>query len=246
MADVSGRMVRRLDPHVKAHKPFFPVTQSSRGRVLITMLSLVFIIIAATLWPASPGRWFWVPALAGHLVMVIVGYLVWISTGVPRPPLTIRPRSPRAFFRVATILGLVVIGLTVMSPSSGQFLWYRHGIVALVAWILFQSVIVGWTEEFYFRGVIQEVLSQTISSRPFLGIPAFVWLSAGLFGLAHLVNLDSQPLLTTLMQVLTASSLGLVFGQYYHKTQDLAGTAWLHNLFDGVVTILPWLFVLIK
>ncbi|MHB1684936.1 MAG: CPBP family glutamic-type intramembrane protease [Bacilli bacterium] len=79
-----------------------------------------------------------------------------------------------------------------------------------------------------------------------LSVSGSVWITSFLFGFAHLFNLAYQPWIPTLIQCVVASLLGLLFGQYYDKTHDFAGTAWLHNLYDGIAVLTPWILFLIR
>lgn len=103
---------------------------------------------------------------------------------------------------------------------------------------MFLAFVVGPTEELLFRGLIQTGLRES------LGRGGTV-MGALLFGFFHLINLASQPLGATALQVLTAIVIGLVFGVLYDRTRNLVGASLAHSVADLSGTAIPLLAYLI-
>jgi membrane protease YdiL (CAAX protease family) len=71
-----------------------------------------------------------------------------------------------------------------------------------------------------------------------------VLLAAILFSISHLGNVIYQSLSVTAIQAVGAFIIGLLLGRYYDRTDDLAGAAWLHNIIDGLMFVVPWLMTI--
>jgi len=122
--------------------------------------------------------------------------------------------------------------------AGGSLLSQGFGLA--VAQLVFQGVVVGWTEEYLFRGSIQRALNFKWRQREIgRGVKAGTLVVSALFGVSHFVNLLlGQGFLGTMVQALGAIVVGLIFGTYYDAKDDLAGIAWLHNIADFVPLLL--------
>lgn len=95
---------------------------------------------------------------------------------------------------------------------------------------------VGFVEEFIFRGILQSVfLKKFIHHKN--GIYISVLLPALLFGLLHLLNLDTSNIAASLSQVVYAFFIGSAFGAILLKTNKLIPLAILHGLIDIVFSV---------
>lgn len=122
--------------------------------------------------------------------------------------------------------------------------WYQSGKASIMMQILFQGLVVGFSEEMFMR----PCLHQALISKQLGGFHLFkrVYLSkallitACLFGLLHMGNILSQPFGYTMLQVIYAFIIGVIFGVYYERTRNYVGTSILHNLLDfvGVAVVL--------
>lgn len=103
--------------------------------------------------------------------------------------------------------------------------------------LLMQAVLIGPTEEFLSRGLVQTALNNSIAwSFSFHGlqIRAGTIGAALLFGSAHLTNLlFSQPA-PVLAQAAFAVLFGLVVGILYDRTANLWGASIFHDIVDGL------------
>jgi membrane protease YdiL (CAAX protease family) len=105
-------------------------------------------------------------------------------------------------------------------------------------------VLVGVSEEFLFRGLIQT----SIRYEP---DPQFnLWLfktsrsnviSSLLYGLSHFVNLLSKPVSFVFPQVLYTILFGLALGHVYIRSGRLVEPIIIHNLADGLEYTLEYL-----
>ncbi len=158
--------------------------------------------------------------------------LGWFFLLGRRFPIGSFKRGMRPWYIAALVLSAVSVGETVASPPSAGF--HVPALPTLIAQLVFLAFVVGPTEEVLFRGLIQTGLRQS------LGRWGIV-IGALLFGFFHLINLVSQPLGATALQVVTAIAIGLVFGVLYDRTRNLVGASLAHSVADFSGTAIPLL-----
>ena len=106
--------------------------------------------------------------------------------------------------------------------------------------LLMQAVLIGPTEEFVSRGLIQTGLNNSISwsfGYQSLRLKGGTMLAALLFGGAHLFNLISDPLGEVVAQAAFAAVFGLVVGILYDRTANLWGASIFHDIVDGLQAV---------
>ncbi|PSR34869.1 MAG: hypothetical protein C7B46_02855 [Sulfobacillus benefaciens] len=106
----------------------------------------------------------------------------------------------RAWFHPWLVVGGGYLLLTLLSPGPPLH-------QDILAWLVFQGIVVGPTEEILFRGLIQTTLNRVIGRT----LGRLRWgtiVAAFAFGLAHLANLLYQPLTDTLGQIAFATVVG--------------------------------------
>ena len=150
--------------------------------------------------------------------------------------------SLRPWFVLALILlAANVIATIVSPPAAGRRLPEAP---TLVAQLVFLAFVVGPTEEFLFRGLIQTALNRSIPARIWLRswpLSAGTVVAAVLFGVFHLVNAVYQPIGATVQQAVTAIAIGLVFGVLYDRSKNLVGASLAHSVADFSGTAIPLL-----
>ena len=156
--------------------------------------------------------------------------LGWFFLLGRRFPIGSFTRRMRPWYIAAVVLIAVSVGETIASPPSAGF--HVPALPTLVAQLVFLAFVVGPTEELLFRGVVQTGLRQSLSE---WGIVV----GALLFGFIHVINLVSQPLGATALQVLIAIVTGLVFGVLYDRTRNLVGASLAHSVGDFSATAIP-------
>lgn len=181
---------------------------------------------------------------ASHLPQLVIPW-VWYRVRVA-PLLAPADRSlwrrvsggrGRLFWTMLLVLGGgKFIGEAVLSWGAPRPTWALEGALPILLILLFQGLMVGFSEEMLFRPALHLPLKLGLSGHLRLGRVALspAWLlSALFFGLFHLPNLllgGSLP--DVLAQAAFASFLALIFGYYYERTGDYVGTALLHNAAD--------------
>lgn len=110
--------------------------------------------------------------------------------------------------------------------------------------LLMALVFIGPTEEFLSRGLVQTGLNnsvpRSVQVRSFR-IPGGTLLASLMFGLAHLSNAVTNPLVDVIPQVVGATLIGLAIGLLYDRYPNLWGASVLHNAIDGLQAILNYL-----
>ncbi len=158
--------------------------------------------------------------------------LAWFFLLGRRFPIGSLNRRMRPWYIAAVVLIAVSVGESIASRPSAGF--HVPALPTLIAQLVFLAFVVGPTEELLFRGLIQTGLRES------LGRWGIV-MGALLFGFFHLINLASQPLEATALQVLTAIVIGLVFGVLYDRTRNLVGASLAHSVADLSGTAIPLL-----
>ena len=145
---------------------------------------------------------------------------------------------------VVTLLALLTAWLGVANDEL-----VGKNLRTAIGFLIDSGLIVGLAEELAFRGVIQTSLNTSLPQT----IQLFTWhfrlgtvLAALLFGVWHYGNFLNGPLtlenfVATSLQVLFATTFGLLLGQYYDKTGNLWGAIILHNANDFINALVPLL-----
>jgi membrane protease YdiL (CAAX protease family) len=115
--------------------------------------------------------------------------------------------------------GLILLTLPLLNLARGF-----HADLGTVALLVVASLLVGFNEELWFRGIILRVLQPKGQGWAVVG-------SALLFGVLHLLNgLAGQNLAVTLVQIAYACVLGLCFALVRLRTASLWPAALVHAL----------------
>lgn len=102
----------------------------------------------------------------------------------------------------------------------------------------------GITEELIFRGLLMGGFLHLAAGKPWRIRGAAVF-SSVIFALMHLNNLGhGQALSVTLVQVMYAFSIGMLFAAVYARTRSLLPAIFLHALVDTIVALKQALFLL--
>lgn len=98
--------------------------------------------------------------------------------------------------------------------------------------LLFLTIFIGIAEEFLCRGWLQNEFIERYGDTK-KHIILSISFSSLIFGLIHLTNLVAgQDLLTTITQIIQATSAGLLLGSIYYKTKNIWAVIFLHGVYD--------------
>jgi uncharacterized protein len=112
------------------------------------------------------------------------------------------------------------------------------------AWLFFEGIYVGPTEEIPFRGLLQTFLMQRTSGRVrFWKYEMHVAgvILALLFALAHLINFWTENFWLAFGQQIYAFALGILYAYWREKSGSLLAPIIGHNMSDGVEYVLMFL-----
>ena len=112
------------------------------------------------------------------------------------------------------------------------------------AWLFFEAIYVGPTEEIPFRGLLQTFLMQRSSGR--VRLLKYEMHVAGvilaiLFALAHLTSFWTENFWLALGQQIYAFALGILYAYWREKSGSLWAPMLGHNMSDGVEYVLMFL-----
>ncbi|WP_439425436.1 lysostaphin resistance A-like protein [Oenococcus alcoholitolerans] len=94
------------------------------------------------------------------------------------------------------------------------------------------AVLVGFAEEYAFRGMMLGNLLSSTNKNSFFYFAAII-IQGAAFGVLHSINLFHQSASLTITQMVYASAIGIIFGIVYTKTSVLIVPILIHALIDG-------------
>lgn len=148
----------------------------------------------------------------------------------------LKPCGKSIIYGIKRGIPIFVVSLISLFSSLTGILGEKLNIPNLISLIIL-AITIGMAEEFFFRGFIQgEIVDAYGKSRKQVIISVVV--SGVIFGLVHLTNaLSGQDIITTLMQVLQASSLGILLGSIYFITKNIWSVVFLHAFYDFAIML---------
>ncbi len=103
--------------------------------------------------------------------------------------------------------------------------------------LLLLTIFIGIAEEFLCRGWLQNEFIERYGDTK-KHIVLSLLFSSLIFGLIHFSNmLAGQDLFTTIVQVIQATSAGLLLGSIYYKTKNIWAVIFLHSIYDFCLMI---------
>jgi len=97
--------------------------------------------------------------------------------------------------------------------------------------VLILCVFVGIAEEFLCRGWLQNEFMERFSDDKKSVIKSIV-LASLVFGVMHIINVSSQTLFETILQIINATAIGMLLGSIYYKTKNIWSVIFLHAFYD--------------
>lgn len=123
---------------------------------------------------------------------------------------------------------LIIAGISLMGSLSSLDGFNLGNFINLFLLTLF----IGIAEEFLCRGWLQNEFIERYGDNK-KHIILSILFSSLIFGLIHFSNmLAGQDLLTTIVQVIQATSAGLLLGSIYYKTKNIWAVIFLHGVYD--------------
>lgn len=127
-------------------------------------------------------------------------------------------------------LGIPIIIVTVINlvdsiSKIGTFSFSRF--LNVIVFCLF----VGIAEEFLCRGWVQNEFIERYSDNRKNVITSII-LASLIFGLMHITNLGAQTTFETVLQIINATAVGVLFGSIYYKTKNIWTVIFLHAFYD--------------
>lgn len=138
------------------------------------------------------------------------------------------------FFK-SILLGLPILIIAILMfilNSLSIILEFDLNISNLITLILF-CISIGLYEEFLCRGwLLNEFLEKYGSTRRQVIVSIFI--SAIIFGLMHISNIwvGGQTVTETILQIVQATTIGVLFGAVYYRTKNIWAVIFLHAFYD--------------
>jgi membrane protease YdiL (CAAX protease family) len=146
-------------------------------------------------------------------------------------------------FSIGWIIGTTIFTLVTQWLGGWlPLLDFYLSIENILIYLIFESIIVGISEEIVFRGLVYGTLSPYFSKKMKIGfsISYAGIISAVFFAIAH-IGFQISPFSITAfapMQIFIAFALGIFYAVLREKTGSLLGPILAHNISDGWLSIL--------
>ena len=172
-----------------------------------------------------------------NLISEIVLLLFSLLVLVIRKRLNIlKPKSKNFIASLKRGVPILVIAILVLISNLITITGESLNIPNFISLVLF-AITIGMAEEFFFRGFVQEEIVNAYGSTRKQVIISIV-ISGIIFGVVHLSNaLGNQGIITTVMQVFQASSLGILIGSIYYVTKNIWSVVFLHSFYDFAILL---------
>ncbi|OAB44446.1 CPBP family intramembrane glutamic endopeptidase [Paenibacillus glacialis] len=123
-----------------------------------------------------------------------------------------------------TLYYIPLLIIVLVQPIMGGFNFELT--VAQIILVIIFSLLVGYTEESIFRGIIREKLQSK-------GPVFYIVFSSIFFGILHMANaLSGKDLVSTLLQVINALLIGLILALLIETTNNIIPLIAFHFMFD--------------
>ncbi|HET9406381.1 MAG TPA: CPBP family intramembrane glutamic endopeptidase [Candidatus Sulfotelmatobacter sp.] len=222
------------------------------GLIVILPAGYVTVLLAKGIGMQRTMAMPWLAMLVNHAVMLVVAValIAWLSRGnlseygLQWPKWNSYALSALAwgaFFGVLmTVVDYCPQILKHLPPPENLTLSAR----SIGAWLFFEAIYVGPTEEIPFRGLMQTFLMQRVSGRVRLWkyeMHVAGVILAILFALAHLSSFWTENFWLALGQQIYAFALGILYAYWREKSGSLLAPIIGHNVSDGVEYVLMFL-----
>jgi membrane protease YdiL (CAAX protease family) len=213
-----------------------PRIRPSTGTALavVALYSIVFTVTAASSGipyaeffasPANAWRAAVLPLALGTVVLVI--FLLWSRWD--------HIFSDKERLGVPTFLRIAAVAFTVGIVVHFVFVGWSELRVDLLIPILITGILVGFSEELLFRGILLQGMRAAGRSEAMVAVGTSV-----IFGLFHLTNIFlGSPLVTVLGQVLIATTTGAILYSFRRVSGLLLPGIIAHGLWDISVFLPP-------
>ena len=133
-------------------------------------------------------------------------------------------------------LPILVLSVIIALANATELIGTNVNVNNLMSLVIY-VVLIGFFEEIFFRGIIENELLEKYSSNK-KEILISIIISGVVFGAVHLTNLlAGQDLLTTMMQFVQTTAIGILFGMVYYKTRNVWAMIFLHSFYDFSVLL---------
>lgn len=198
------------------------------------------LLIALALQPVSRGGQFpALPTYAAHAWLFAVA-MFWFFVLRKRFPVGgFRRRELRPWMWTWLVAAALILGSAPFSHGGVHQPW-----PVMAQWLFMALALIGPTEEFLSRGLVQTGLNSSIAwslSVRSVRLSGGTVVAAVLFGLAHLTNVFAHPIGDVLPQVAGATLIGLAIGVFYDRWPNLWGASVLHNIIDGLQAVVGYI-----
>ena len=222
------------------------------GLLIILPSGYVSVVLTKKLPMESTMAVAWLAMLANHAVMLVIALalIAWLSRGRLSEYGLQWPKH-RHYVPSALLWGAgfgVLMTVVDYFPQILKHIPPPENLsltpASIGAWLFFEAIYVGPTEEIPFRGLLQTFLMQRTSGHVRLlnhAMHVAGVILAVLFALAHLTSFWTENFWLALGQQIYAFALGILYAYWREKSGSLLAPIIGHNVSDGVEYVLMFL-----
>lgn len=211
--------------------------------VLIAKVALIFVIfeaftkilggvIASKLYSSLLNGKYIIYAVSEFVVFVFAIFLLIIR----KKWYIFKEKKINFGESIKLCLPILVLSVIIALANATELIGTNVNVNNLISLVIY-VVLIGFFEEIFFRGIIENELLEKYSGNK-KEILISIIISGVVFGVVHLTNLlAGQDLLTTMMQFVQTTAIGILFGTVYYKTRNVWAMIFLHSFYDFSVLL---------
>jgi len=138
-------------------------------------------------------------------------------------------------FWKSVCFGLPMLLITLVTFSSNIVTINDFSLSSFIN-VLALSIFVGIAEEFLCRGWLQNEFIERYAGDKKTVIKSIL-LASFVFGFMHIINIGTQTIFETILQIINATALGFLLGSIYYKTKNIWSVIFLHAFYDFAILL---------
>lgn len=216
--------------------------EKKKGNLLLLIIKIVFIFLITDFIVSN------VPAIMtravntgkyglSFIVEMFAALVVFIVMLLSKNQYVFTEKKQGFFKSIILGLPILIVAIAVFLVNIPAMFEPAINLSNLITLVLF-CISIGLYEEFLCRGwLLNEFLEKYGSTRK--QVITSIFISAMIFGLMHISNIwiGGQTVTQTVMQIIQATSVGVLFGAVYYRSKNIWSVIFLHGFYDFAIML---------